>query len=152
VRRAYAFPPRPAPHPRPARPPAQHVAETRYRDSSGPPVRNRSPGGWGGGDSESPAHAPRFPYRLGIHGTVWGFGLRMGGGGGLSQCVQLCTWSQNKFWRSNSVPRAPDEEDQSATGLLLCTYSAGPVSPICFTDLKGRELLRAVTLDDSTPQ
>ena len=24
---------------------------------------------------ESPAHAPRFPYRLGIHGTVWGFGL-----------------------------------------------------------------------------
>ncbi len=29
----------------------------------------------GGGDGESPAHAPRFPYRLGIHGTVWGFGL-----------------------------------------------------------------------------
>jgi hypothetical protein len=24
---------------------------------------------------ESPAHAPRFPYRLGTHGTVWGFGL-----------------------------------------------------------------------------
>jgi hypothetical protein len=32
----------------------------------------------GGGDGESPAHAPRFPYRLGIHGTVWGFGLRNG--------------------------------------------------------------------------
>ncbi len=27
------------------------------------------------GDGESPAHAPRFPYRLGIHGTVWRFGL-----------------------------------------------------------------------------
>ncbi len=38
------------------------------------------------------------------------------------------------------VPRAPDEEDQSAAGLLLRTYSAGPVSPICFTDLKGPEL------------
>jgi hypothetical protein len=25
---------------------------------------------------ESPAHAPRFPYRLGTHGTVWGFGLK----------------------------------------------------------------------------
>jgi hypothetical protein len=27
------------------------------------------------GDGESPAHAPHFPYRLGIHGTVWQFGL-----------------------------------------------------------------------------
>ncbi len=28
-----------------------------------------------------------------------------GGGGlrGLSQCVQLCTWSANKLWRSNSI-------------------------------------------------
>ncbi len=26
---------------------------------------------------ESPAHAPRFPYRLGTHGTVWGFGLTL---------------------------------------------------------------------------
>ncbi len=25
---------------------------------------------------ESPAHAPLFPYRLGIHGTVWRFRLR----------------------------------------------------------------------------
>ncbi len=24
---------------------------------------------------ESPVHAPRFLYRLGTHGTVWGFGL-----------------------------------------------------------------------------
>jgi hypothetical protein len=30
----------------------------------------------GGGDGESPAQAPRFPYRLGIHGTVWRFGLK----------------------------------------------------------------------------
>ncbi len=30
------------------------------------------------------------------------------------------------------VPRAPDEEDQSAAGLLLRTYSAGPVPLICF--------------------
>ncbi len=29
----------------------------------------------GVGDGKSPAHAPRFPYRLGINGTVWGFGL-----------------------------------------------------------------------------
>jgi hypothetical protein len=26
----------------------------------------------------------------------------------------------------------PDEEDQDTAGLLLRTYSAGPVSPICF--------------------
>jgi hypothetical protein len=26
---------------------------------------------------ESPAHAPRFPYRLGIHGTVWRFRLKI---------------------------------------------------------------------------
>jgi hypothetical protein len=84
MRRACASqaPPRPAPPARPptpcpARPPLQHVAETRYRDSSGPPVRNRSPGGWGGGGRESHAHAPRFPYRLGINGTVWGFGLTL---------------------------------------------------------------------------
>jgi hypothetical protein len=37
-----------------------------------------------------------------------------------------------------SVPRVPDEEDQGAAKLLLRTYSAGPVSPIC-NDLKGRE-------------
>ncbi len=29
-----------------------------------------------GGDGESPAHVPCFPYRLGTHGTVWGFGLK----------------------------------------------------------------------------
>ncbi len=29
----------------------------------------------GVGDGESPAHAPRFLYRLGIHRTVWRFGL-----------------------------------------------------------------------------
>ncbi len=29
----------------------------------------------GVGEGESPAHAPRIPYLLGIHGTVWGFGL-----------------------------------------------------------------------------
>jgi hypothetical protein len=29
------------------------------------------------GEGESPAHAPRFPYRLGTHGTVWGFGLKV---------------------------------------------------------------------------
>jgi hypothetical protein len=34
------------------------------------------------------------------------------------------------------VLRVPDEEDQGAAGLLLRTYSAGPVSPIC-NDLKG---------------
>jgi hypothetical protein len=36
------------------------VAETCYRDSSGPPVRNRSPGGWGGGGREARA-CPSFP-------------------------------------------------------------------------------------------
>ncbi len=29
----------------------------------------------GVGEYASHAHAPRFPYRLGINGTVWGFGL-----------------------------------------------------------------------------
>ncbi len=29
----------------------------------------------GVGDGESPAYDPRFPYRLGIRGTVWGVGL-----------------------------------------------------------------------------
>ncbi len=68
---------------------------------------------------------------------------------GVFFCYHFHSLKSSKIVR---VPRAPDEEDQSATGLLLRTYSAGPVSPICFTDLKGRELLRTVTLDDSTPQ
>jgi hypothetical protein len=34
---------------------------------------------------------------------------------------------------------SPDEEDLGAAGLLLPTYSAGPVSQICY-DLKGQEL------------
>ena len=51
------------------------------------------------------------------------------------------------------VPRVQREEDQSATGLLLCTHSAGSVSQTCLLRSKRRELLRAVvTLDDSTPQ
>jgi hypothetical protein len=29
----------------------------------------------GVGEDASHAHAPRIPYLLGIHGTVWGFGL-----------------------------------------------------------------------------
>ncbi len=32
----------------------------------------------------------------------------------------------------NKCPTSPEREDQSATGLLLRTYSAGHVSPICF--------------------
>ncbi len=31
----------------------------------------------GVGEGASLAHAPRFPYRLGINGTVWGFGLKI---------------------------------------------------------------------------
>ena len=51
------------------------------------------------------------------------------------------------------VPRVQKEEDQSAAGLLLRTFSAGPVSQTCLLRSKRRELLRAVvTLDDSTPQ
>ncbi len=61
-------PPPPArpPTPRPARPPPQHVAETRYRyrDSSGLPVRNRSPGGWGGGGRESRRACLSFPVSI----------------------------------------------------------------------------------------
>ncbi len=35
---------------------------------------------------------------------VWAQMRREGGGcGGLSQWVQLCTWSPNKLWRSNSI-------------------------------------------------
>jgi hypothetical protein len=29
----------------------------------------------GVGEDASHAHAPLYPYLLGIHGTVWGFGL-----------------------------------------------------------------------------
>jgi hypothetical protein len=47
------------------------------------------------------------------------------------------------------VPQVQREEDQSATGLILRTHSAGPVSQIL---LKGESWLRAETLDDSTPQ
>ncbi len=50
------------------------------------------------------------------------------------------------------LSRESGEEDQSAAGLLLRTYSAGPVSQTCLIQSKRRELLRAVTLDDSTPQ
>jgi hypothetical protein len=62
------------PPPRPARPPAQHVAETRYRDSSGSPVRNRLPGGWGGGWRESSSR-PLFP--VSIRYTRDGMGIRV---------------------------------------------------------------------------
>jgi hypothetical protein len=48
----------------------------------------------------------------------------------------------------NTCPASPDKEDLGEAGLLLRTYSAGPVAPICY-DLKGRELLRAANLDDS---
>jgi hypothetical protein len=41
----------------------EHVAETLYRDSSGLPVRNRSPGGWGGEGRESHAR-PLFPILM----------------------------------------------------------------------------------------
>ncbi len=49
------------------------------------------------------------------------------------------------------VPRARGEEDLNVCELLHRAYSAGPVSPPCF-DVYGRKLLRAATLDDTTPQ
>ncbi len=67
-------PPRPA-HPPPGQsPPAttcpRHATETHraYQWEIGCLVD-------GVGEDASHAHAPRFPYRLGINGTVWGFGL-----------------------------------------------------------------------------
>ncbi len=69
-------PPPPArpPTPCPARPPhntwLRHATET-HRANQWEIDRLVD----GVGDSESPAHAPRFPYRLGKHGTVWRFGL-----------------------------------------------------------------------------
>jgi hypothetical protein len=48
---------------------------------------------------------------------------------------------------ASQVKRRP-----SATGLLLRTHSDGPVSQTCLLRLLRRELLRTVTLDDSTPQ
>ncbi len=77
MRRAYAshaLPPARPPTPRPARPPAQHVAETRYRDSSRPPVRNRSTGGWGWEGRESRAR-PSLP--VSIRYTRYGVGIRV---------------------------------------------------------------------------
>jgi hypothetical protein len=55
--------------------------------------------------------------------------------------------------KTNIVPRVQREEDQSATGLLLRTHSAGPVSQICFY-LKARAATRRRNprLLDSTTQ
>ncbi len=55
------------------------------------------------------------------------------------------------LWRKfNCVcPASPDEEDQGTAGLLLRTYSAGPVSPICLM-YKAESWQLAATLDDST--
>ncbi len=57
MRCAYApnDPPPPARPPRLARPPRNYLPETQYRDSSDLPLRNRLPGGWGGGGCESRA-------------------------------------------------------------------------------------------------
>ena len=71
---SHASPPARPPIPRPARPPAQHVAETRYRDSSRPPVRNRSTFGWGWGGRESRAR-PSLP--VSIRYTRYGVGIRV---------------------------------------------------------------------------
>jgi hypothetical protein len=71
MKRAYAShvsPPRPASHP----PPGLSPLATRGRDKL-PREIDRLVDGVGEG--ESPAHAPCFPYQLGKHGTVWGFGL-----------------------------------------------------------------------------
>ncbi len=57
-----------------------------------------------------------------------------------------------KEYINRSLSRESGEEDQSAAGLLLRTYSAGPVSQTCLLRSKRRELQRTVTLDDSTPQ
>jgi hypothetical protein len=53
--------------PGPSPPPRNTWPRHTYRDSSGPPVRNRSPCGWGGGGRESRARPSS--YRLGINGT-----------------------------------------------------------------------------------
>ena len=77
MRRAYAShapPPARPPTPRPARHPRntwpRHATETHraHQWEIGRLVD-------GVGEGESTAHAPRFPYQLGINGTVWGFGL-----------------------------------------------------------------------------
>jgi hypothetical protein len=36
-----------------------------------------------------------------------------------------------QIWMLHAVPRVQREEDQSAAGLLLRTFSAGPVSQTC---------------------
>ncbi len=76
VRRAYAShapPPGPPPPARPVPPRntwPRHATETHraHQWEIGRLVD-------GVGEGESPAHAPRISYRLGINGTVWGFGL-----------------------------------------------------------------------------
>jgi hypothetical protein len=52
----------------------------------------------------------------------------------------------------NCCPASQVKRRPSATGLLLRTHSDGPVSQTCLLRLLRRELLRAVTLDDWTPQ
>ncbi len=92
MRRAYASH---APPP-PARPPTPPPGPS-------PPPRNTWPRHigptWekgrlvdGVGEGESPVHAPRFPYRLGINGTVWGFGLNSPPPHCVKQCVAGKGW------------------------------------------------------------
>ncbi len=78
--------PRPAPQPRQARPPPRntwlrHATETHRAHQ------------WeidqlvdGVGEGESPAHTLLYPYRLGINGTEWGFGLKVHN---FLDCLQL---------------------------------------------------------------
>ncbi len=80
-----APPPPPGPYP-PATTCPRHDTETHrtYQWEIGCLVH-------GVGEGASLAHAPRYPYRLGINGTVWGFGLK--------QVIAGLPFSRESRWR-----------------------------------------------------
>jgi hypothetical protein len=116
------------------------VAETRYRDSSGLPVRNRSPGGWGGGGQESRAR-PSFPISIrykrdGVRirvnpllcGTLATFCL---------MAVRLIQWLKRAtlaekicFWWSHCSSKGPFCEKMATFYMLksVCTVSGNDLS------------------------
>jgi hypothetical protein len=102
------------------------VAETRYRDSSGLSVRNRWPGGWGG-DGESPPHAHPFLYRLGTHGTVWGFELKvvLVSSGAFDQGV----WGVYASFYGGSNDTIGDLDRQWQPVIPLFSHGGSPIVP-----------------------
>ncbi len=67
--------------------------------------------------------------------------------------VKVCGTSEPRIHCNYyKVSRESGEKKTKCGWIAPCTHSDGPVSQTCLLRLLRRELLRAVTLDDSTPQ